>query len=205
MSNVPGPSLLATLLSWLLTALPASAAEPAPVNFEREVAPLLASKCLRCHGEKKRSSGLDLRTRAAMLEGGDSGPALVPGAADRSLLLELVSQGKMPPSKADRLSNDQVALLRRWIDAGAPAPAGLAAAPPEDEAITKGRHYWAFQKPRRPAPPAVKEAGRVRTPVDRFLLHRLEEKGLGFAPDADRLTLLRRASFDLTGGSTSLR
>src|SRR5438105_1874036 len=95
-------------------------------RFESDVRPILEASCFRCHGEKKRAD-LDLRTAAGILKGGESGPAVVPGKADESRLLKMVHEGLMPPTKGQRLKEEQVALIRRWIEAG--APADKAAAP----------------------------------------------------------------------------
>jgi hypothetical protein len=178
---------------------PVRGAGPAarPPQLERDVMPLLQARCLRCHGEKKPKAGLDLRSKTGMLAGGESGPALVPGAADKSLLFEMVHKGEMPPRKKDRLSDEQVALIKAWINGGAPAASsGDAAVKPIPRAA---RSFWAFQKPVRPAVPRVREAARVRTPIDTFVLARLEAKGLTLSPDADRGVLLRRVYFDLIG------
>ncbi len=174
-------------------------ADRAP-TFERDVRPILKAYCFECHGEGEKLKGkLDLRLRRLILQGGRSGPAVVAGRRDDSLLFEKVSQGAMPPDKK-KLSPDEVARIGRWIDAGAPAtgpePAALA---PGWQPTPQDRAFWAFQPVRRPPVPAVRHADRVRTPIDAFLLARLEARGLTFAPEADRQTLIRRACFDLTG------
>ncbi len=190
--------------SALVTALPGSAADSpaaaAPV-FEKNILPVLQAKCVRCHGGDKQKAGLDVRTRAALLEGGDSGPALVPGAAAKSPLWEKVLSDKMPPGK-DKLTSAEKELLRTWIDKGAAAqaPAAVQKEEPKDRQVTdEDRKFWAFRSPVRPAVPQVKQAERVRNPIDAFLLAELEKKGLSLAPEAGRLTLLRRAFFDLVG------
>jgi hypothetical protein len=187
----------------LLPLLPVRAREPGPPVgnapvFERDVLPVLAARCVTCHGGKKPKGKLDLRTKAGMLQGGQSGPALVPGSAVKSLVFQMVSKGEMPPRKRTRLTAQQVTLVKAWIDGGAPAL--------EKTAVTSAtliraeeRRFWAFHKPVRPPVPQVKHADRVRTPIDAFILVRLEEKGLTLAPDADRVTLIRRASIDLLG------
>jgi hypothetical protein len=283
------------------------------LSFERDVRPLLQAKCWRCHGEKTPKGDLDLRTRAGLLKGGESGPAIVPGAPEKSLLYEKVHQGAMPPKKQDRLSGAEVALLRRWIAAGAESrpgqtgeeertpkaavtqhdvtpillrrctvchglhrreggldlrsktamlrggksgPALVPGAPEESRVIQKiragqmpprdrlveasvkpiepaetavlarwialgapevalapdvattspdplvsdqDRQFWAFQPPRDVPVPAVNQTRRVRNPIDAFIVQKLEQNGLSLAPEADRITLMRRASFDLTG------
>jgi hypothetical protein len=139
---------------------------------------------------------LDLRTMTAMTIGGTSGPALVKGHADKSLLYEQVSKRIMPPDKAPKLTDQQIALVRDWIDAGAlteQAEKPLALVSAED------REFWSFRPPVRPSVPSVQHADRVRTPIDAFILAKLEEKGLSLAPEAERSTLMRRVYFDLIG------
>jgi hypothetical protein len=166
-------------------------------RFEKDVLPVLTARCLKCHGGAKPKAGLDLRTRSGMLKGGESGPALVPGASARSLVFEMIRKGEMPPAKNGKLTGEEVALIQAWIDGGAPVDSVAEA--PGRSVPEAGRKFWAFQKPVRPRVPRVREAGRVRTPVDAFILARLESKGLTLSPDADRATLLRRVCFDLTG------
>src|SRR3954451_4343520 len=113
------PALLGLVLLWLLgPAMPADKDAAAP-RFEADVLPLFKAKCLRCHGDKTRKADLDLRTAAGVLRGGDSGPAVVAGKPDESLLYEKVHGGEMPPGKKDRLTQDEVAVIRRWIAGGA--------------------------------------------------------------------------------------
>lgn len=184
----------------LVLAAPAAAQSPligkAPV-FEKDVLPILTANCLKCHGAEARKSGLDLRTPAAMLKGGDNGPVLVKGKADKSPLYELTANKTMPPEKAPKLTEAQLDTLRRWIEAGAPTEK------PETDKVElvseKDRQFWSFRPPVRPAVPTVKNRNRVRTPIDAFILEKLEAKGLTLSPDADRQTLLRRVFFDLTG------
>jgi cytochrome c553 len=146
--------------------------------------------CTGCHGVSKMS-GLDLRTRETALKGGTRGPAIVPGHAADSLLVKAISgaaQPKMPPGK-DTLSAEDIAAVRDWINKGADWSGGKA----------RQSAWWAFQKPVKPAVPKVKNTAWVRTPVDAFILEKLEEKGLQPAPPASKLTLLRRVTFDVTG------
>jgi hypothetical protein len=178
----------------------ARADDPAGVEFfEKKVRPVLADRCYGCHSAtaKKLKGGLRLDTRDGLLRGGDSGPALVPGDPDGSLLIKAIRYAdpglQMPPK--DRLSPQQVADLEAWVKRGAPAPHTLAAGGP---AAPAGKH-WAFQPPHDPPLPAVRQAAWVRNPIDRFILAKLEEKGLHPAPPADKPTLLRRVTYDLTG------
>ncbi|MES1257739.1 MAG: DUF1549 domain-containing protein, partial [Acidobacteriota bacterium] len=179
----------------------AAAAEPGnPAEyFEMHVRPLLASKCYSCHTDAK-SGGLQLDTREHLLEGGKSGPAIVPGDPDGSLMMQALRQThprlKMPPG--GKLKDEQIQAVATWIKAGAVWPAGAAKAP--KYVITQEqRAFWSFQPVAMPAPPKVKDAKWVHNDVDRFILAKLEEKSLVPVRAADRRTLIRRAYLDLTG------
>jgi cytochrome c553 len=169
--------------------------DKAPV-FEKDVLPILTAHCLKCHGDKKREGELDLRTPATVLRGGESGAAVIKGAPDKSLLVEKIATGAMPPGSS-KLSKEQVNLIRAWIRANAPASKPYE--PLNPTTTGKDREHWAFQPPSRPHVPAIVNKDRMRTPIDAFLLARLEAKGLTFAPDAAPETLLRRAYLDFTG------
>ena len=165
--------------------------------FEREIRPLLIENCSKCHGIEKQKGGLRVDSRKALAEGGESGPAIVPGHPDKSLLIEAVRQAgelKMPPDR--KLRDDQLAALERWVAAGAPWPADPPAASRDGEAR---RRHWAFQPVGSPFPPPVRRVGWCRNPIDAFVLARLERAGLEPSPPADRRSLIRRASYDLTG------
>ena len=144
-------------------------------------------------GGPRARADFDLRTVASMAHGGDSGAAFVSGKSAESKIIEQVSSDTMPPGKNPKLTEAQVAVLRSWIDAG--APAGEGAKPVASTASS----FWAFQPPNRPAVPAVLHTDRTRNAVDRFLLARLEANGLTFSAEASRLTLVRRVCFDLWG------
>jgi mono/diheme cytochrome c family protein len=166
--------------------------------FEGKVRPLLVEHCQQCHGPKKQQGGLRLDTAAGFRAGGDSGPLVTPGKPDESLLLRAVRHEgpKMPPKK--QLAPPEVAVLAEWVRQGAPWPEPTGAT--RSKGITaEERAFWAFQPVRDPAVPAVKHADRARNAIDRFLLAKLEAAGLSFAPTADRRTLLRRVTYDLTG------
>jgi hypothetical protein len=194
-------SLLAVVVALTVPAGAVAADPPAIPIFEKDILPLFQAKCLSCHGATKQKADLDMRNKVAMLKGGDSGPALTPGDAAKSLIWEKVVSDKMPPGK-EKLSPKEKVLIREWIDRGA-KDAGTAVAIADDgkdrSVSDADREFWAFKKPVRPQPPQVRNSGRVRNPIDNFLLAELEKGGLGFAPDADRQVLLRRASLDLTG------
>jgi hypothetical protein len=199
-TTVGGASISPLLLLFLaVTGHAADKPAPAPL-FEKDVLPILRARCLRCHGADKREADLDLRHKATLLKGGESGPALSPGSAEKSLLWIKVAADKMPPGKT-KLTEAEKMVLRRWIETGAKASGGRQ---PSD--LTSGgqvtdadRQFWAFRAPNRPSLPAVRQRERVRNPIDAFILAALEKKGLTLSPEADRLTLLRRACFDLTG------
>ncbi len=202
--------LLGVLVCCCLTWLPALAVvgqeaseESSRPTFERDVAPILQAHCQHCHGGRVRKAGLDLRRRFSILGGGDSGAAILPSKPERSLLIEMVEDGLMPPEGEKPLTDRQRDVLRQWIKAGAPI-AGQEEEPLEtsdaEYALSdEDRSFWAFQPPTRPPLPQPKAVDRVRTPIDAFLLAELEEHGLEFNPDADNRVLLRRLCFDLHG------
>ena len=175
---------------------------PGDLSYEKDVRPIFKANCFHCHGEgEELKGGLDLRLRRFIVKGGESGPAVVPGDPDESLLYQHVSADQMPPEEVEkRLTADEVALIGRWIKSGAlalrPEPEELGDKPYFTE---QERSFWAFQPIRRVAPPAVKRPDRVRNPVDQFLLARLEQEGLEYSDEADRATLIRRVYFDLLG------
>jgi hypothetical protein len=196
--------LLGTFALWVHTLPDARAAQPSkPVPaFEKDVLPIFQAKCLRCHGGKLQKAGLDVRSKAGLLEGGDEGPAISPGSAEKSLLWIKVAADKMPPGKA-KLTQAEKLLIRAWLEAGARADHTIArtnSKETSDRQVTDAdRRFWAFQPPKRPQVPRVKATDRVRNPIDSFILHALGKKGLTLSPKASRLTLLRRVCFDLTG------
>ena len=169
-----------------------------PPSFEKDVRPVFRAYCMECHGGAATKGKLDLRLKRSAAAGGESGPALEPGAPDDSYLLMRMQDGEMPPGDK-KVPPDQIAVVERWIAAGAPTlrpePESL---PPGLPITLEDRAHWAYQPLEKPTPPAVDDP-RVRTPIDAFLAKTLHEKGLAFSPDADRRTLIRRASFDLTG------
>lgn len=171
----------------------------AGLSFERQVRPLLKTWCLDCHGGEATEGGLDLRQRRFLMRGGESGPAAVAGDAAGSLLLQRIRAGEMPPGEKKMAAAD-AAVLEQWIAAGAPTLRDEPAELPPGLGITEEeRSYWAFQPIRRPVVPAFAAALRVRTPIDALLMQRMQPRGLTFSPDADRRTLIRRASLDLLG------
>jgi hypothetical protein len=183
----------------VLGCLMLASATAAPL-FEKDIRPILKAHCFDCHGEGEQlKGGLDVRLRRLMVEGGESGPVIVPGKPDKSLLFTKVHSGEMP-KREKKLTREQIALIKQWIAAGAktarPEPAELASG----SGITEEeRSFWSFQPIRRAAIPKTKPKDRARTAIDAFLLSCLAKQKLGFSPDAEKVTLLRRACFDLIG------
>jgi hypothetical protein len=195
-------------------ALMAAIQEPTPVRSpdrpvtEHDVIPIMLLRCTICHGLRRQEAGLDLRSRASMLKGGKSGPAIVPGKPGESLVLKKISAGEMPPRRRlveasiKVIESPEVALLTKWIEQGAPegASAASVAGPNNEPAVSdEDRRFWSFQPPQQTTAPTVRDQSRVRNPIDAFVLSKLEAAGLSLSPEADRLTLIRRAYFDLIG------
>ena len=210
-----GEAEVDTLRRWIEagagSGLSTAAPGPAPAASEvtqHDVIPVLLRRCTVCHGLRQQEGGLDLRTRASMLKGGKSGPALVTGRPDESLMLRKIRDGSMPPRRRvvevsiKPIEAAETDLLARWIERGAPEAQiepDVAGDSPDPLVTDKDREFWAFQAPRPVEVPTVRSAERVRNPIDAFILRKLEGGGLGLSPEADRSTLLRRVSFDLTG------
>jgi hypothetical protein len=172
--------------------------------FRKHVKPLLAERCLKCHGGQKNKGDFDLNTREGLLKGGEGGPAVVPGKAKQSRLLKLVRHEDEPrmPAQSPKLAEAQVKLLADWIDLGAPYDGSLSGKLVAIKAMTvtdEDRQFWSFAPLRRVPPTAVNDANWVKSPVDAFILAKLEAKGLKPNPPVDRRTLIRRASFDVIG------
>lgn len=184
-------------------ALGATGAAADAEMFETDIRPVLAENCYSCHTQTMLG-GLRLDSKQAMLEGGKSGPALVPGKPDESLLIKVVRHEiddlKMP--MGGKLADEQIAVLAKWVEAGAPwpEPTGASVLPASDEfKITpEQRNWWAFQDLQPAAPPQLKDK-RISNYVDSYLLATLKEKGIEPNPLADKRTLIRRVSLDLTG------
>ena len=193
----------------LLSLCPGHAAEektdPAAIDFfENKIRPVLAESCYQCHSQssEKLKGNLFLDTKNGLLTGGDSGPAIVPGDPEASLLIKAIRYTddhlQMPPKEVNRLSSAQVADFEEWIRMGAPDPRTeenkLLA-----ERLAKLEEHWAFQPITRPEPPPVKNESWVVNPIDSFVLAKLEQNEIEPAQPADRRTLIRRAYFDLLG------
>ncbi len=199
--------------SWLLAALAstglAPAAEPTRAQldfFEGRIRPVLADKCYKCHSaqSEKVKGGLLLDSREDLLKGGKTGPAIVSGDPDKSLLIEAIrytNEDLQMPPKGEKLSTAQIADLTAWVKMGAPDPRRKSATAKTglNDDGDSGKHHWAWQPLKKPAVPESKSATLAATPVDNFIHAKLEANGLKPSAAADRRTLLRRATFDLTG------
>lgn len=177
----------------------ATKTEAANVDFAGRVQPILVQHCQKCHGERKQESGLRLDNLEAALKGGEGGygPTLVPGKSGESVLIQAVTGThadleRMPPGDTP-LADDQIAVLRAWIDQGANWSAV------ETKAAKKNTDHWAFKAPVKPALPSVAQADWPRNAIDHFVLARLDAEQLAPAPEADRVTLFRRLHLDLVG------
>lgn len=210
------PILLAACLAGIITL--AAGAAPAPPGtssspgagdegarlFAAQVRPVLQEKCVACHSGDKAQGGLRLTSRDSILKGGGSGPAAVAGKPGESLLVKAIHyEGRrMPPQ--GKLAQPQIDALTRWVQMGLPWPAEQASLEPQTHhapprVTPETMKFWSFQPVRLPALPAVKGKEWVRTPIDRFILARLEAKGLQPNPPASRSALIRRAYYDMTG------
>jgi hypothetical protein len=187
----------------LLTVLCASAANAIGASadehfFETRIRPVLIEKCFKCHGSEKASSEFRVDSRAALLKGGELGPAVIPGKLEESLLLQAIDPAnedlQMPPD--DPLPVNEVADFRTWIQSGAAWPKSVGNA--VDPAFQSKRH-WAFTPVVKPQLPDVSNESRARTPVDRFVFRKLDKAGIAPSEPADRATLIRRLKFDLLG------
>ena len=173
----------------------------AVLTFEKDVRPIFRTHCTHCHGEEEKpKAGLDLRLRRLMDKTLEEGrQALVPGDPSKSEIVQVIRRGEMP-KKGAKVSAAELAIIEKWIAQGAktakPEPLTLATGALISE---EDREYWAFKPVKRPVVPMDVDAKCVRTPVDAFLLHSMRAKGLAFAPEADRRTLIRRVTVDLTG------
>jgi cytochrome c553 len=191
--------------------LRATAAEPDAAQiefFEQRIRPMLANECYECHGLKKRKGGLRLDFRDGLLKGGDSGPAIVPGDAKKSLLIQSIRHDdpdSAMPKDRPKLSDSVIRDFIAWVNAGAADPRNQ---PPTEGEVSRTswaatfaarRDWWSFKPVQKPIVPAVRNAGWSQHPVDQFLLAKMEERGLAPAAPADRRALIRRLTLALTG------
>jgi Protein of unknown function (DUF1553)/Protein of unknown function (DUF1549)/Planctomycete cytochrome C len=176
--------------------------QAAPVDFQRDVQPIFERFCYECHGPKKTRGSFRLDLRSTAMKGGESGAAILPGNSEQSplvrRLLGLDGEDQMPKDK-DPLAAAEIAVIRAWIDQGAAWPAGADAVassvPPADPVSS----HWAYRAPSRGEVPVVRNTAWTRTPIDRFILARLEKEGLAPSPEVPLETLARRVSLDLIG------
>lgn len=169
----------------------------AAVDYVTQVKPILARNCYKCHGAAEQKGELRLDTAALALKGGERGAVIVPGRSHESLLVQAM-RGEAPklkqmPLKMSALTDEQIAVIAKWIDEGAVGPAKE-----EPQKIGADSH-WSFQAPKRPALPQVKDTSWPKNPIDYFILAKLEEKGIKPSPEANPVTLQRRAALDVTG------
>ncbi len=188
-SHVTRLPIACALLLAMVSQHHATAADPPPLDYNRDIRPILSDKCYSCHGpdEQERQAELRLDVQEDALADRDAGPAIVGGDKEASLLYQRIATDdaseQMPPADSGKtLSATEIELLGRWIDEGA-----------------AWQGHWSFVKPRRPRPPVVRQTARAHNPIDQFVLARLEHEGLQPAPEASKETLLRRVTFDLIG------
>ncbi len=196
--------LSCTILLVAAQAPPAPAAATVTVDFNRDIEPIFQNECYACHGPDQQMSGFRLDVPAEALKGGYSGPVILPGDSSSSRLIKMVSGADKVamPMGGEPLTPQQIGLLKAWIDQGAtrpgPAASAAAAAPVTAPGAATSSH-WAFQPVVRPAVPSVRNSAWVRSPIDNFVLARLETENVKPALEAQRLTLIRRVSLDLIG------
>jgi mono/diheme cytochrome c family protein len=204
---------VATIRRWIADGFPkevSSRAERAPdiAAAQGDGIPILLRHCAPCHGLRRQEGGLDLHSRAAALRGGKSGPVIVPGKPDASLLIRRLRAHEMPPptrlveASVKLVEPAEIDTLTRWIAAGAVDASSApdsAMATPDSEVTAKDRDFWAFRPQQPVSVPRVRHADTVRNPIDAFILEKLEARGLDLSLEADRYTLMRRAALDLTG------
>ncbi|MFI5461238.1 MAG: c-type cytochrome domain-containing protein, partial [Isosphaerales bacterium] len=156
-----------------------------PVDYNRDIRPILSKRCFACHGPEKRRSGLRLDGMSFVHQGGDRGEAIITGAASESLLVQAITGDDpdvptMPPN-GERLTPEEVSLIRAWIDQGTHGPTAETRTKPKAPASD----HWAFRPVVRPPLPLVRDVSWVRNPIDRLILARLERQGIRPAPEAD--------------------
>ncbi len=190
-------NLRAACLVWLLTVPAELARAVEPPTFVGDVAPMFARHCQRCHGAKEPKAGLDVTSPEGIARGGESGPAIVPGDSDQSLLAQMIAARQMPPEGEGRLNDAEIELVRHWIATSAKSEV-LPASTPAPSIDPAARDFPAFRRLVPPAVPAVADAS-ARSPIDAFVSARLAAQGLSLSPPADQPTLLRRAYLDLLG------
>jgi mono/diheme cytochrome c family protein len=195
--GAPGPAAVVPAMTGGVV----GAASPAGDFFESRVRPIFANNCSGCHGNMA-ASGLRIDSLGALLKGGNSGPAIVPGDPAKSLLIQAVKQtGELKMPKGGHLKPEEIAVLEDWVKMGAPWPnSPVAAATPSGPTITpEQKKFWSFQPLHAPAVPAVVDKKWASNDLDKFVLAKLEEQKLHPVAQADKRTLIRRVTYDLTG------
>ncbi|MEI8020116.1 MAG: PSD1 and planctomycete cytochrome C domain-containing protein, partial [Schlesneria sp.] len=196
--NTPRFQLLAICLLLISTVATAADSHTDPV-FETHIRPILKANCFHCHGEEDKHEGkLDLRLTRLMIQGGDSGPSLISGQADESLIVKRIVSGEMPPGEK-KLSSQQIEVIRRWVTNGAKTARPEPESPSIGDFTDEERNFWSFKPISNPNVPTVANAIQVHSPVDPFLLEQLEQYQSSFSNEAVRQTLIRRLTFDLHG------
>lgn len=192
---MPFDRVCAITLLWTVATVCAD--EPS-VDYASQIKPLLTKNCSGCHGAKQQQVGLRVDFAKGLLDGGDSGPAIVPGESAKSLLVHAITgtegASQMPP-EGDKLSAVDIALIRRWIDEGAKSPSDETV----EAAATKKTDHWAFQPVRHPDVPTVRNQRTAKNGIDHFILERLDREQLDPSNEAEATTLVRRVHFDLLG------
>jgi len=192
------PTRLLLMIAYCTAGNLAGAADPTE-HFEAKVRPLLVRSCQKCHGPEKQRGGLRLDTKAGWQAGGESGPVIVPGKPDESLLIKALRHPdpklRMPPN--EKLADHEIAALVEWVKDGATDPR-VGAAQLGGMTLDAAKKWWSFQPVKRPAVPTIPNSA-FRNPIDSFLVAKLSDKGLSLSPPADKRTLLRRVTYDLTG------
>ncbi|MHC4876150.1 MAG: DUF1553 domain-containing protein [Planctomycetota bacterium] len=193
---------------WIEAGGPAREKAAEQVVTQHDILPYLYTRCVVCHGKRRQEAELDLRSVASILQGGKSGPAVVPGKPEASLILKRIHSKDMPPPKeliragVRPFESNETELLTKWIAQGAKEydiAVDAQTGEPDPLVSDDDRSFWSFQSPRKPAVPKIDAASADIRPVDAFLLRKLRDKQLGFSDEASRLTLIRRVAFDLTG------
>ena len=178
--------------------LPPPAARP--VDFEKDIHPIFQKACISCHGPESQKNGFRLDIREAALKGGEGQKDILPGDSANSPLVKYVAglePDMLMPPKGERLTPEQIGLIRAWIDQGANWPDALAGT--ANTAVANAQNHWAYKPVACPPPAAVKDTAWVRSPIDTYVLAKLEGLGIAPSPEADSVTLIRRLSLDLTG------
>lgn len=180
-----------------------------PAITDQQIVPLMLLRCTACHGGRRREADLDLRTRAGILKGGKSGPAIVAGKPEESLLIRRIRSEEMPPRRqlvsvsVKPMEAQELKKLEAWVSAGmlasTVAPDGAQRGTPDKLVTDEDRDFWSFRRPRSAEIPAAPVGKELSSPVDSFIQQKLRDQGLDLTAETDRVTLIRRATFDLAG------